>query len=198
MEKIVEQTEGNRTIYTYAYLYQAAKNALLQTKPDQKGHGYNCMSAIIFCAFTLEAYFNNLGKQKLHSWEKIERKLGPREKLALIGDILNHPIDVSQRPFQTFTEIFKLRDALAHGKTEQFRFENIQKVFEEGAPREPEPFWMSLCNITSAKRCVEDTKAIIEELHKFAEQPFTAFGVLEEGEWVSGFIKFKFKEEVNE
>lgn len=177
MAKKLVSVEGSRTIYTYAYLYEAARQSLMQAKSTEAGQSYNCMSTIVFCAFTLEAYFNHLGKQKLSSWTKIERKLGPKEKLALLLDIIDHTVDDSRKPFQTLIEIFKFRDALAHGKTEDVQFKSPQKMEEEGLPRDPQLFWESFCNIVNAERCVEDTASIVTELHKFAGKPHVPLGL---------------------
>jgi hypothetical protein len=180
--KIRTQVEAKRTIFTYAYLNMAARHALEHAEASEHGRTYDCMSVILFCAFTLEAYFNHLGKEKIRSWVKIERKLGPKEKLALLLDVIKHSVDESRQPFQTLTEIFRLRDALAHGKTEEFKYSGIQRLAANELPRDPEVFWLDFCTLDNAKRCFRDTNLMISELHEHAGLPGKPFGGLEIGE----------------
>jgi hypothetical protein len=179
------QVKGNRTIFTYAYLFMAAQHALEHAEASEAGRFYDCMSAIMFCAFTLEAYFNHLGKQTFNSWDIIERKLGPKEKLSLLLDILKHKADYSRRPFQTLKDIFRFRDALAHGKTEEVHYEGPQYLSSGERPSSPDLFWESCCTIAYVKRVIEDTELMIEELHNKAGLYAPALGILGEGGYVS-------------
>lgn len=65
-----------------------AEASELDREAHRHGQTYDCMAAILFCAFTLESYFNYLGKEKFPSWDKVERKLGPKEKLPLLLDAI--------------------------------------------------------------------------------------------------------------
>ena len=76
------------------------------------------MAAGVFSAFTVEAYMNHLGQNQVAGWGILERKLSPREKLDFLSTALHFTVDWSRRPYQSFDVMLKLRDALAHGKTE--------------------------------------------------------------------------------
>ncbi|HLF85342.1 MAG TPA: hypothetical protein VI837_14305 [Blastocatellia bacterium] len=180
--KTKTKVEAKRTVFTYAYLNMAANQALEHAEASERGRTYDCMSVILFCAFTLEAYFNHLGKEKFQCWELIERRLGPKEKLLLLLDVIKHSIDESRRPFQTLKDIFRLRDALAHGKTEEFAYSGILMLSADERPSEPEVVWLSYCTLANAKRCLEDTTHMITELHRRAGFSGGAFSGLEIGE----------------
>lgn len=182
VKKIRTRVEAKRTVFAYAYLHAAAKHSLEHAEASEDGRTYDCMATILFCAFTLEAYLNHLGKVKIPSWEKIERKLGPKEKLYLLIDVMKHAVDESRRPYQTLKDMFRLRDALAHGKTEEFSYSGIQRLAPDERPRDPEVFWLTYCSLENARRCVEDTRRIMSELHQSAGLQGEPFRGLEVGE----------------
>ena len=126
---------------------------------------YFSMMAGVFAAFTVEAFLNHLGQRKVKDWEVFERKLGPREKLLLLQQSLHLTADQGQRPFQTLRDMLRLRDALAHGKTEIVTTDEVVADPYEPTARYPEPDWKRLCDLASVARMVEDAEAIVRDLH---------------------------------
>jgi len=171
--------QSSRTIYTYVYLYHGAHQAIEQAEASNEGSFYNCMSAIILCAFCIEAYLNHIGSETFVYWDSLER-LKPREKLDVLkGHFGRLSCDVSRRPFQSFTIIFKFRNLIAHGKTEILSAEDIQELAEGERPKQSETEWEMLCTIVNAKRLLEDTKGMITEINKTlgrGDYPFGTFG----------------------
>jgi hypothetical protein len=151
-----------KTVYTSAHLRYASWRALEQAREHEKDRFYNCMSCIVFSAFCLEAYFNHLGERIIAFWATIERNLSPREKLDILSVQLDLHLDFGGRPFQSFRPIFRVRNSLAHGKTEH--------LFEEEAVEMPVAEWEEQITIENAERYFDDTRDMIEHLHDAADQ----------------------------
>jgi hypothetical protein len=159
------RVQASATTNTYVYCHIASRDALKRAETEPTGAFYFCMMAGVFAAFTVEGFLNHLGQTRVQEWKTLERKLGPREKLLLLRQLLKLSADESRRSFQTLRTMLRLRDALAHGKTETVVSDRVVK----GRPREedrwPDPEWKKLCNLASAKRMVEDAEAIVRDLN---------------------------------
>jgi hypothetical protein len=173
------RNHATATTKTYMYCRVAAQRALKQAAQQEMGSFYFRMMAGTFAAFTVEAYLNHLGKQKVSDWKAIEGKLGPREKLLILKQLLRLSIDQSCRPFQTLDSMLKLRNALAHGKTATVSSENLTKGLNEESTHWPEPHWKTLCSLESVTRMVEDAEAMVRELSTqigSKRDPFASLG----------------------
>ena len=111
------EADWNRSVHPHLHLCKVMKNAHEQAKQcedakDRKGVTYNCTTAIVFCAFTLEAYFNFLGTLLMgdewdnHLWDKHEAKLN------LLAERIGLTIDRTLKPFLTYKQIFNFREAI--------------------------------------------------------------------------------------
>ena len=167
------------TTNTYVYCRGAARRALKHGLEHERGSFYFFMMAGVFAAFTLEAFLNHVGELQVQDWKALERKLGPQEKLLLLRQVAGWSVDQGHRPFQSLHGLLRLRDALAHGKTETKHADDIIR----GAPPEvvpkPQPDWMALCNAESASRLVEDAEAMVMDLWRQsggAGDPFESSG----------------------
>ncbi|MBC8264383.1 MAG: hypothetical protein H8E47_09710 [Anaerolineales bacterium] len=170
---------SRRKILTYAYLYEGARFSIEQAEASEEGSFYNCMSAIILCAFCIEAYLNHIGSELLPYWDAVERCLRPRDKLEIFDHNLDLRMDLSRRPFQSFTTIFKFRNAVAHGRTEVLLDQSIQKVSKGKRVKHPETKWEKLCTVETVKKLLADAETIIAEIHKKAgqgEYPLASLG----------------------
>jgi hypothetical protein len=61
--------------------------------------------------------------------------------------------------------MLRLRDALAHGKTETVTTERVVKDQPSPEDHWPDPEWKKLCTLATAKRMVEDAEAIVRDLN---------------------------------
>lgn len=156
--------QASTTTNTYVYCRIASLNALKKAKENQPGWFYFAMMAGVFAAFTVEGYLNHLGQKKVREWNEFERKLGPREKLLLLRDMLHLSIDISKRPYQTLKDMLRLRDALAHGKTLTERSSKIVKNKNDEEANYPQPVWKKLCRLQSVERMVQDAEKIVLNL----------------------------------
>lgn len=160
------QVEVNKTVYTHSYLYIAAIEALKQAKLTEEGRFYSCMTAELFSAFCVEAYLNYFGNIKIPYWEKVEKKLGPAEKLEIISHELKVKLDFSREPFQSFSIMFQFRNLMVHGKTEYLAVNNLQTIGRNRKPKLPETKWESLVNLKTAMQFTKDTKNMFEILRE--------------------------------
>src|SRR5712692_4020553 len=70
---------------------------------------------VVFIAFSIESYVNAIGSRKLNIWEDLER-LPWRRKIAILHKTAGRMPEWGKEPLQFATEVFALRDRLAHGK----------------------------------------------------------------------------------
>jgi hypothetical protein len=73
---------------------------------------------VVFLAFSIESYLNSIGARKLNIWEELER-LSWRKKIAILHKTAGRTLEWGKEPLQFATEVFALRDRLAHGKPER-------------------------------------------------------------------------------
>lgn len=183
MKKKVK-VKTDKTVYTFAYLRAAGWRALEEAKQSEKGRFYKCMTSQLFSALCLEAYLNHIGKEILPYWEKVERKLGPKEKLEIISHEIGLKINYGKRPFQTFEAIFKLRNLLVHGKTEYTNVIHEEMLLEEGEePTISQINWQNDVNIETANKFLDDSKEILKFLHSKLGYDPSVLHMLETREW---------------
>ncbi len=156
--------------FTYVYLYDMATYSRDQAEADEEGRFFNCMNAVVYSAFCVEAYLNHVGPLVLPCWDKEEcgiDKFSPQAKLCLICDRLGLTVDVSRQPFQSFRAVFKFRNLIAHAKPGDFL--SVQEM----------------STVKVAKEMVASAEAMVKAIHLAAglgKTPFVIRGV-------SGFRK---------
>ena len=156
--------QASTTTNTYVYCWIAARNALKIAQERKPGWFYFAMMAGVFSAFTVEGYFNHLGQKRVRDWIELERKLGPREKLLLLRNMLHISVNIARRPFQTLTDILRLRDALAHGKTLTVTSNSVVSDPDDKKAQYPQAGWKKLCSLSSVERMVEDAEKMVRHL----------------------------------
>jgi hypothetical protein len=73
---------------------------------------------VVFLAFSIESYLNSLGARAIPFWDEIER-LPWKGKMNVLHTAAGREPDWGQEPLQFASEVFRLRDKLAHGKPER-------------------------------------------------------------------------------
>ena len=158
------RVRASTTMKTYVYCRIAAHNALERAKRKPVGSFYFSMMAAIFSAFTVEGFLNDLGERKVADWKALERRLGPKEKLLLLRQLLHLTVDESRRPFRTLHDMLRVRNALAHGRTLETSSDVIVANPNDESASWPEPEWKKLCQPESVARMVEDADLIVRDL----------------------------------
>jgi transcription-repair coupling factor (superfamily II helicase) len=156
--------DAEREIRTYAYLYMASRDALDTATQTEEGQFYKIITSLVFSAFTLEAYINHIGEERIEIWEEIE-SVKTLSKLKIIYNNLGLQYDNSQRPIQTVIELFKFRNLMAHGRTEKIKKQGHSKK------EKPDPGenlitgkWEKFVNLKEAERAIEDVREIMETI----------------------------------
>jgi hypothetical protein len=173
MEKRRLSVNSERSIFTYGYLHGAATWAYEQAEVTEEGRFYNCMSSIILSAFCIEAYLNHIGSILLPYWDD-----DVKNKLKIICHQINLVPDFSRRPFQSFNQVVKFRNIMAHATTEKISVKGIQTVRDGERVSYPETWWEKHSNLKFAKQWLDDTESIITAIHQNSAQERPAFGIL--------------------
>lgn len=72
---------------------------------------------VVFLAFSVESYLNSIGARVIPFWDEIER-LPWRSKVNVLHTQAGREPDWGRDPLQFASQVFQLRDKLAHGKPE--------------------------------------------------------------------------------
>ena len=154
---------------TYVAIFHTARHLLITGERYESGSVLNLQAATVFFAFAFEAYLNHVGKEELPFWDEIDR-FSHQKKLTVLGKHLGFTKDISQRPFLTMVELFKLRNALAHGRTQNL---TITKTTDlpppDGAVWNLLP-WEQLTP-TSVRQYHDDVRAAIERINSVRPVP---------------------------
>ena len=107
-----------RTINMYAELWHASGCVLEKGIDNPEGSAWQFLSSAVLTAFAFEAYLNHAGAANVERWNEHDRE-PPLDKLKVLCEELNvhFPEGSGARPLQTARRLFKLRNAMAHGRT---------------------------------------------------------------------------------
>lgn len=178
---------GSGNVYTFAYLHRGSRHFMEMAELTEEGRIYNLISAMIYCAFTLEALIHHIGEMKMGMiWSCHERK-SPKEKLRVLKKEYRWDIDLGKRPFQTFHSIFSYRDDIVHGKTEIDIPPTVKP--EKKFPVDFESEWMKYTNLETAKIFIEDTDQMVKQLITLTDHPKLFYGQMGFAEYSTTLIK---------
>jgi hypothetical protein len=147
--------------YSFNYLTGAIdglkENISLEDAPMSRK-----IALAILIAFTYESFLNHAGNQRIRSWgDHLKKKLSPEGKLALLCELGNTPVDFGKSPFQTFREVFAIRNLLAHAETE---YMDVPITSNENAEDFPRPVWLIKLNTLKFQRSLDDMKEIMKTI----------------------------------
>jgi len=175
MKKVI--FEGSKEIRTYYDLNHGADALIRIAEEFPKGSNYTIISSILLRTFTFEAYLNHLGAKTFEFWEEVD-SIRVMEKYTLLCKHLKMSPDYSRRPYQTLPQLFKFRNAIAHGRSVFLKSTKVLHLSSSGDPYDhiPKAAWKEYCTPQNAKIAKKDIELIINELHQCAglgEYPFT-------------------------
>jgi hypothetical protein len=156
-----------REVNTYAEMWHTSLCLLEKGQEDQEGCFHQWMGSLVFTAFTLEAYLNHIGPNVITCWNDVER-IGPKEKLNIIAELLKVDINYGSRPWQVMKHLFGFRNDLAHGKSKVITTNEIMPAHKYsdahlGKPVQTE--WEKYCTLKNAQEAREDVEKIVRSLH---------------------------------
>lgn len=169
--------EHEREVNTYAELWHASGVVLRKGQAEHKGSAWQNLSSVILSAFAFEAYMNHVGDSHFENWDDLER-LGPTEKLRHLCLTFNVDLGVKgERPLQTIHELIRLRNILAHGRSQTLRpapalVPYDSPDFEQYLQTEPTTYWeQRIREPTFALRVREDLERVLAALHNALPEP---------------------------
>lgn len=147
----------------------------------QEGQLYTTVAALVFSAFTLEAYLNHLGKLKNKEWDVIERKFSKLEKYKSFSSEVGIDFDnFRARPYCTLKKLFEFRDCMAHGKTTTEDVDISVNMVGDVLPQlNSESGWQEFATLENVQISINDVEVIIKELHLahgYSGDPFGKLG----------------------
>lgn len=175
------QVRGRKTTVTFAYMHKGAKCMLELAENTQEGQLYTTVAALIFSAFTLEAYLNHLGKLRNKEWDEIERKYSKFDKYKLFASTSGINFDSFRlRPYSTLKELFEFRDRMAHGKTTTGNIDISINIVDNLLPQlNSESDWQAFATLEKAQIAIKDVDVLVKELHLasgYSGNPFSKLG----------------------
>lgn len=91
--------------------------ALFSDLENRRDSAHDLTPVVVFLAFSIESYINSLGAQHLDIWDELER-LPWKKKITILHKSVEKIPDWGSPSLQFASQVFKLRDRLAHGKSE--------------------------------------------------------------------------------
>ena len=116
--------------------YQVSVVKSKLTGEDPKGLHYDCMSAIIAMAFSVEAILNFVGSKKVPNWKE---RSPFKTKISLLESACGFKFDSSADPYLTLELLKKARDAMAHGQPIVF---SVSVGSDKEVARHMRPIWV--------------------------------------------------------
>jgi hypothetical protein len=166
--------KGQREVRTFADLNHAAWVMIKKSEENALGSRYTNMAALLFTAFTFEAYLNHLGHELIEFWDNID-SIKVMSKYECLCKHVGVTPDFSTRPHQTLSKLFQFRNSVAHGRTQILKVSKAVSSRDDPWKHSPKTDWEEYCTDENAKRAKCDIEAIIVQLHKAAglgEHPF--------------------------
>lgn len=98
---------------------------------------------VVFMAFAVEAYINSIGYRKIAFWDEFERS-PTRMKVVFMHRFAGKEADWGSGHLHFMTELFQIRDKMAHGKPEVFSSDPMtrEQTKENNFTMRDKPEWV--------------------------------------------------------
>jgi hypothetical protein len=152
------------------------------------------MAAIVFTAFTYEAYLNMIGKGVLgkKKWEKLDRASWFKKHKS-ISRKLSLDREFSIRPEKTLVEIFNFRNSIAHRRNEDVEIKDAP--VDDFGPSTllvaTETEWERKCTANYARMALEDVLSCVRKIDEARGRQFNIiapFGVPSSGRYAGSAV----------
>ncbi len=154
---------------TYAAIFHTGWHLLDMAERHELGRLLNLQAATVFFAFAFEAYLNHVGAEELPFWKEIDR-ISYKKKLTVLSKHLGFTKDVSKPPLKTILQLFELRNALAHGRTQNL---TIKKTSKSPPPHDAAWCLLPWEQLTpqTVRQYHDDVQAAIEQINSSRRVP---------------------------
>lgn len=181
--QFIEESEGEE--YLHRETWRVVKRQFDRPEDSKKGRMYDDLVAMVFASHTIEGYLNFIGDKILPDLWKNEReefsKTGiPGKLAALVKACGLEPFDKGRRPYSTVQALKKLRDCIAHPKTQKPK---SSKVYSEGKepPMFRKTYLETLISREKAERARDDVRDIVARIHAAAVARFPKLHLGDDG-----------------
>jgi len=121
--------------YTDITLWDTAMYLLHMGNERERGSAHPFLAAAVFAFFAFEANLNEMGRRldpEVWAQERrhFKRKITIRE-FRHLAELTGYTCSWGERPLQTVLELGTVRDALAHGRTEEYDEETTVELAED-------------------------------------------------------------------
>lgn len=149
----------------FVYLRHACKRYLKQASECKSGRFYDCMTAMIYAAFLIESYLNEIGDHLFSDWLAEHDRKSVKEKVKLVAKKLQSGFDLGQVPFNAINEILEFRDLVVHAKAQ-----NLSEDVSNGLAMSdhywgPRSEMDKLATIDNAKRFLFHAEEIVKAIN---------------------------------
>ena len=160
---------SEREVKTFVDLFHGSRLLFEKSREEEIGSFFTRMSSFILLAFTFEAYLNDLGNKKIEQWKDIERE-SVSQKYEILSRELNIELKTDKKPYQTFKQLFKFRDSIAHGRSEIIKEEkDVSSKIDILSHNQKQTIWEKYCTEKNLITAFDDIESIILELNKAAD-----------------------------
>jgi hypothetical protein len=104
------------TFSAQAITFRALMN-MYEKVVDSVDDPIDYLPIVVFTAFSIEAYVNSIGARNIAIWDQIERNPW-KEKIKLLHKNVGAIANWNSNPLLFATQVFEIRDRIAHGKPE--------------------------------------------------------------------------------
>jgi len=139
---------------------------------------YEHLSIVVFAAFSIEAYVNSIGSRTISFWDQIER-LPWKKKIEILHANVDATANWGEDPLQLATQIFDIRDRLAHGKAERVSGPMCNDYMEAKSAlmvQYLKPHWFKIANkewLLGTEKRVCELMRYLGSLYKLRDDDFT-------------------------
>jgi len=142
---------------------------------------YDDLVAMVFAFHTLEGYLNFIGDKILPDvWEECERISIDAKLTLILRECGLSKFEKARRPYQTVVALTKLRNSIAHPKTQKPKRRTIYAVGKE-PPLFPKTYLDTMVSHEKALRARDDVKYIVDRIHCAAVAKFPALHLGDDG-----------------
>ena len=169
----------SRTIRPYIVFHSICTYAYQDANSTIKGRFLNCLTSMVFCAFTLEGYLNHLGEILFpKEWKLFNagaKRKDTKEKLNVICEKFHYSLNKNVKPFCYSHTIFGFRDEIVHPKTFNKEVVKYYSLKPDQKPKLPKPECEKMANLDNCKIFLEKTEEMISIIHEKSGQQGYAF-----------------------
>ena len=125
-------------------------------------------ASLVFLAFTIEAFCNHIGWKLAPDFSDFDT-LCAKDKLRRTAELVTYPLSLGERPFQTFYDVYKFRNMMAHSRTQEIKVERTIPIPTQDNPAEmpksPPSEWEAYCTPENLNKALSDVKQGITSLY---------------------------------